>query len=58
MTATIDKAKATLTIVVPINATPVLSSSGKTRLVATASGKTSLVVEGKPVSISLSAYIK
>jgi hypothetical protein len=46
-----------LVIRVPMNPTPRLSSTGKTRLVATASGKTDLYVEGKQIKLTVSAYV-
>jgi hypothetical protein len=49
-----------LIITIPANNPTVPSNSGKSRLVATTSGNvvTDLIVEGKPVTIGLNAYIK
>lgn len=58
MNATIDKAKNELVIRMPLQA-PTPSKSGKTLVVASTLGniKTDLVVEGKPVTIGVNAYI-
>lgn len=52
--------KGILTIEIPVNATPTLSSSGKTLIVASSGGNiaTTATVNGKPVTIGLNAYIK
>jgi hypothetical protein len=47
-----------LVITVELNTPPVQSSSGKTLLVASESGKTNLQVQGKQVSVTVNAYIK
>ncbi len=49
-----------LVITIPMNNPPRSSASGKSLLVATTSGplKSDLLVEGKPVVVVLSAYIK
>lgn len=48
-----------LTIEIPLQ-TPTASKSGKTKIVATSGGNitTSALVDGKPVTIGLNAYIK
>ncbi len=48
-----------LIIEIPVEATPAPSASGKTLVVATTRGnvKTSVVVQGKPLTIGLNAYI-
>ena len=57
MTATIDTKTNELVIRVPQINPPRLSSSGKTLLVASESGKTALQVGGKVVTVSLNAHI-
>ena len=57
MTATIDTKTGELVIRVPQINPPRLSSSGKTLLVASESGKTALQVGGKVVTVSLNAHI-
>jgi len=49
-----------LIVAVPMNATPVPSSSGKTRVVASTHGNvtTEVLVDGKPVIVGFNAYIK
>jgi hypothetical protein len=47
-----------LTIEIPVHEQPVLSSTKKTLLVANASGKTGLIVDGQQVTIGVNAYIK
>jgi hypothetical protein len=49
-----------LTIEIEINAKPVLSASGKSRIVATSGGNQTMPIEvdGKPLVIGLNAYIK
>jgi hypothetical protein len=49
-----------LVITIPLNSTPVPSKSAKTLLVASTHGSapTAAVVNGKPVTVSLNAYIK
>lgn len=50
-----------LIITVPVNPTPTPSkSSGKTLIVATTSGNrpTDVLVQGKPLTVSVNAYIK
>jgi len=48
-----------LVIRVPLNATPVLSSSGKTLVVASSHGnqKTEATVNDRPVIVGVNAYI-
>lgn len=57
---TVDIENGDLLIRIPANDPPILSNSGKSRLVATTSGNvvTDLIVDGKPVVIGLNAYIK
>ncbi len=57
MKATIENGE--LVIRLPLNKTPVLSSSGKTLVVATSHGnqKTDAVVNGQPVVVGVNAYI-
>lgn len=59
MKVTLDKKAGTLTIVMPINDPPVTSGSGKSLLVASTNGsvRTDVVVDGKPLTIGLNAYI-
>jgi hypothetical protein len=50
----------TLTIEIPVNTTPVLSKSGKSKIVASSNGNVKLadvLIEGKPLTIGLNAYI-
>lgn len=49
-----------LVIRIPVNATPTLSSSGKSLNVASTGGNvtTAILVQGKPLVIGLNAYIK
>jgi hypothetical protein len=49
-----------LVIRVPLNATPTLSSSGKTLVVASSHGnkQTELEIDGKPVIVGVNAYIR
>jgi hypothetical protein len=55
--ATIENGE--LVIRLPLNKTPVLSSSGKTLVVATSHGNqpTEAVVNGQPVIVGVNAYI-
>lgn len=48
-----------LIITLPVNPNPAPSASGKTLVVATSSGNkaTSVIVNGKPVTIGVNAYI-
>ncbi len=48
-----------LVIRVPLNATPVPSTTGKTLLIATSHGnqKTEATVNGQPVTVGVTAYI-
>jgi len=57
MTATIDTKTNEIVIRVPQINPPRPSSSGKTLLVASESGKTALQVGGKVVTVSLNAHI-
>jgi hypothetical protein len=58
MQATIDKGN--LVIRIPVAETPAPSKSGKSLTVATTNGNvvTSVMVNGKPLTIGLNAYIK
>jgi hypothetical protein len=59
LTAKIEKN--TLIITVPLNSKPVPSKSGKTLVVCSTYGNVTLpdvVVNGKPVTLGLNAYIK
>lgn len=49
-----------LVLTIPVYANPPLSSTGKSRIVATTSGnkETTLMVDGKPVIIGMTAYCK
>jgi hypothetical protein len=49
-----------LVITIPVNPTPVLSATGKTKIVASSHGNmaTTAVVDGKPVIVGVNAYIK
>lgn len=60
LTATLNKEKDELTIVLPANKKPVPSASGKSLIVASSHGNqaTTIVVDGKPVVIGVNAYIK
>lgn len=51
--------KGRLIIAIPLNAEPTPSASGKTLVVASTRGnvKTSVLVDGKPVTLGLNAYI-
>jgi len=57
LTATIEGND--LVIRVPLNATPVLSSTGKSLVIATSHGnqKTKAMVNGQPVVVGVNAYI-
>jgi hypothetical protein len=57
MKATIENGE--LVIRLPLNKTPVLSSSGKTLVVATThcNQKTDAIVAGQPVIVGVNAYI-
>ena len=64
-TATIEPAAkkgqpATLVVRVPVNAEPPLSSTGKTRIVASTHGNqaTEITVNGQPVKVGLTAFVK
>ena len=46
-----------LTVAVPCFATPVASSTGKTLLVASDRSATTVIVDGKPVTVAINAYI-
>jgi hypothetical protein len=66
MTATLDSKAKTLTIVIPIacdekgNVQTAPSASGKTQVVASSHGNqtTTCIVNGKPLTVGLNAYIK
>lgn len=49
-----------LVIRIPVNQEPVVSKSGKSRVVASSYGnvKTDLMIDGKPLTIGLNAYVK
>lgn len=50
-----------LVITIPLNETPVASASGKTLVVASTHGNQvmqGVLVNGKPVTVGLNAYIK
>jgi hypothetical protein len=50
-----------LTLQIPVNQTPELSKSGKSRIVATSGGNMTLSdvkVDGKPLVVGFNAYIK
>ena len=47
-----------LTIVIDIDDEPRLSSTGKSLLVATMSGKQAIEVNGKPLTVNVNAFIK
>lgn len=51
---------ATLVVRIPINSEPPLSSTGKTRIVATTHGNqpTTLTVNGQTVRVGLTAFVK
>jgi hypothetical protein len=53
-------APATLVVRIPVNAQPPLSSTGKTRIVASTHGNqpTTLTVDGQTVKVGLTAFIK
>jgi hypothetical protein len=55
--ATIENGE--LVIRLPLNRTPVLSSSGKSLVVASSHGnqKTDAVIDGQPIVIGVNAYI-
>lgn len=58
-TTTIDEKAQTLTIVLPLQP-PTPSASGKTLVVASTRGNipTTALINGKPVTIGVNAYIK
>jgi len=49
-----------LIVTIDMNAKPEISASGKSRVVASSHGnqETDVMVDGKPVTIGLNAYIK
>lgn len=53
-------APATLVVTIPVNSDPPLSSTGKTRIVASTHGNqpTTLTVNGQIVKIGLTAFVK
>ena len=53
----IDKKAGMMTITVPLQ-DPKKSKSGKTDVIATASGETDEKYNGKPVFVSFNAYVK
>jgi hypothetical protein len=57
MKATIENGE--LVIRLPLNKTPVLSTSGKTLVIASTHGnqKTDAVINGQPIVIGVNAYI-
>lgn len=58
MTVTIENG--VLTVKIPVLSPPRPSKTGKTRIIATSGGNiaTAAIVEGKPVVVGLTAYIK
>lgn len=58
MTAKIEGTN--LVITIPMNATPVTSSTGKSKIVASTGGfmATTVSVQGQPVKVNLTAIIK
>lgn len=60
LTVKMNEKKTELTITIPVNAKPEPSATGKTLLVASTHGtmKSEIMVDGKPLQINLSAYIK
>ena len=58
MTLTIDKKAGTVTLVLPLNAKPVPSKSGKSLILATTSGNIELGTHGgKAVRVGANIYI-
>lgn len=57
LTAKIEKGN--LIVTIPLNSTPVPSASGKTLIVCSSHGSapTTAVVDGKPVTVSMNAWI-
>ena len=53
----IDEKKKTITITIPLQE-PKKSKSGKTKVIASATGETDQIYKNKPVHISFNAYIK
>lgn len=55
----LDKAKGTLTIVLPLQTPTVSKKTGKTKLIATTHGnfKSDQVFDGQPVTVGVNAYI-
>lgn len=53
-------APAVLVVTIPVNAEPPLSSTGKTRIVASTHGNqpTTLTVNGQTVKVGLTAFVK
>ena len=53
-------APATLVVRIPVNAAPPLSSTGKTKIVASTHGNqpTTITVDGQVVKLGLTAFIK
>jgi len=60
MTVELDKAKHELVIRIPANENGGLSKSGKSKIVASTHGNiaTACVVQGKPLVVSVNAYVK
>lgn len=57
MTVKVDEKKKTITITIPLQE-PKKSKSGKTEVIASLTGETDQTFKGKPVHVSLNAYIK
>jgi|GEM_PF-7120858 len=53
----VDEKKKIITITIPLQE-PKKSKSGKTEVIASMTGETDQTYKGKPVHISLNAYIK
>lgn len=57
MKVKLDEEKGTLTITLPLQK-PTKSKSGKTQIIATASGETTARYKKKPVFVSVNAFVK
>jgi hypothetical protein len=57
MNVVVDEKKKTITITVPLQ-DPKASKSGKTKVIASLTGETDQTFKGKPVHVSLNAYVK
>ena len=58
MTATLNSKLNQMTIIVDLLPAPRVSSTGKTKLVATATKKVDVEIAGEQVTIQLNAFIK